>query len=37
MRKIIFKKVQSSRFYRNVWIIPGTFCKNEERRVIIKT
>ena len=35
MRKMFLKKGQSTRFYPNVRVKPGTFCINEERRVLL--
>ena len=34
MRKLFLKKVQSTQFYPNDWVKPGTIYKNEKRRVI---
>ena len=35
MRKMFFKKVQSTRFYSNGWVKTGTSCVNEERREML--
>ena len=34
LKKLFLKKVQTTHFYPNGWVKPGTFYKNEKRRIM---